>query len=585
MHYAGYRNPTYLDDPLREEMNTYAAEFQELMGIHSERLRRIAEYREEMNLARDPRLRDQSTDYGRRTQQGKAADKFRHQLILPFGQALTVKHAYRVAGRMPDVVADRRDNSDEERYRADTIEKICWGIMRESRADVQLSEVGWDGSLTGSGVFETYWNAKKNMALFRAVDPATFLPVLGFDDPHSFERAYRFWIVPVRSLRASYRITDFRGNNYCEFLSGQKYDADEYCTVVDMYDRNRFLRFVYESCTPVDETTHNYGFVPYSVFPNLGPYREVWGWSDYEFVRSLVFYIQNLLSREADIFRMVSGGAYMDKRTGASTGIIQQAIQEGGIVPVHREGSIEPIPSPDMPDYLPTHVDLCLRYLKMLGFAPDASWGDGLAASGQDRNLQLGPQVELTALKQINLGASMSRMFQQCLLMTERLTRGPAKYRGHTYLGGLRHAPFNLAITPLITAPDDLAIDNPPTTLEELFDGDYFVNVNWSQRFDPDDPAYVMSELNKFQQGVQSVYTTLSRLGVAAPEDEVKLLEKEADEFPWLRQGMIALINGQLGQAQASEQQGGLGDALGTMMGTRANDADFGPADQSFSSG
>jgi hypothetical protein len=44
-----------------------------------------------------------------------------------------------------------------------------------------------------------------------------------------------------------------------------------------------------------------------------------------------------------------------------------------------------------------------------------------------------------------------------------------------------------------------------PRTPKELFDGDYERPLLWNNRIDPDDPSYVLSELNKFQHGAQSL--------------------------------------------------------------------------------
>ena len=69
-----------------------------------------------------------------------------------------------------------------------------------------------------------------------------------------------------------------------------------------------------------------------------------------------------------------------------------------------------------------------------------------------------------------------------------------------------------------------------------------------------------------FQPGVQSLYTTLERLGIQNPEEEMRLIEQEAERFPWLRQGMIALIKEQLAAGQDASGGGG-GAAPSSMAG------------------
>jgi hypothetical protein len=94
----------------------------------------------------------------------------------------------------------------------------------------------------------------------------------------------------------------------------------------------------------------------------------------------------------------------------------------------------------------------------------------------------------------------------------------------------------------------------------------------WQNRIDPDDPAFVLAELNKFVQGAQSLETTLDRLGVQFPEDEMKRIEREAERFPWLRQGMIALVQAQI-QAQNQNGEGGGGGGRPTDVAGGVMDA------------
>jgi hypothetical protein len=116
------------------------------------------------------------------------------------------------------------------------------------------------------------------------------------------------------------------------------------------------------------------------------------------------------------------------------------------------------------------------------------------------------------------------------------------------------------------------AIVELPRTPKEIFDGDYEARFVWRNRVDPDDPQYVMSELNKFQQGVQSLETTLENLGVQAPENEMRRIEREAQRFPWVNQGLVSLIMAQIrGNAQGTgggappDQSGALSGAMDTM--------------------
>lgn len=583
-------------DPLREKRDEFAAlaaEFEALRSADTERLARYAEYRRENESARDLDLAHRSAggDYGKNR---AIEDKMRHRIPLPFGMALTVKHAYRISGRLPDAIVDRREESPQERYRSDSIEKMWWGTLHDSGAETLFAEGGWDGSQLGASCFDAYFDPVTQKARLRSVDPAGVIVVRGIEDVHDFERVFRFWDAPLESVRAQYRNHDLDGTGefssaVSELQSSHKTGSIPMVTMVQMGDRQSVKRFALGGPgggVPLHMRHHGLGFAPYVVIPNIGPYRDVWGWADYEFVRALVAYIPALFGREADILRMIAGGAYVESGTGQSGETISQILANGGVIPSKRDGKVDPIQAPDIPTFAVDHAQRAVEFLKMLGFAPDASWGGSDTRSGPDRALQLQPLLELTAMKQTNWSAGLSRLASYAFRMVEQKQITTATYRGYRpgVTPGQRAAfsPFqvgpDLPSSSLITESSDPLTGESfedevilPRNAKELFQGDYGIRFVWQNRIDPDDPAYVLAELNKFAQGVQSLQTTLERLGFQAPEDEIKLIEQEAERIPWLRQGMIRLLQIQLAQAEGAGGAQGVGggspgDPLGGLM-------------------
>jgi hypothetical protein len=557
MQIPGFSSPA---DPLADELAFYAQEFEQLRMIHGDRLARYRDYRAELELSRRKQAIRQSEidDYG----QERLAPNTprRHAIALPFGQALTVKHAYRVAGRPPDAVVDRREENESERYRSNVMEKLVWAIYGASNGDVQLSDGAWDGSQVGSCVFDLYFDQARQLPVFREVDPATFLDVPGDEDPHHFTRVYRFWETPVVTLRADYAGKSFRGEPIpvADIGSYRKEGTTELALTVQMCDRRRALRFVMgKRPVPLYELQHDLGFTPYVVIPNLGPERNVWGWSDYEFVRDLVDYLPRLFSREADLIRMVSSGVYLEQGTGLSGARLTSIFRQGGFVPGKRDAQLTPIGTAEVPSFEPHHHDMGLAYFKMLGFSPDADWGESGATSGSDRSLQLTPSYQLSGLKQINWGSGLSRLYSYAFQMFERKQTGPAYVSGvQRSTSTRREERFGFRFPQPDPPPDSVDLEGPPQTAEELFAGNYQVRFVWQNKVDPDDPAYVASELNKFQQGAQSLETTLENLGNNAPEEEMRRIEAEADRFPWIRQGQIALLKAQMQQGAQGEGGG-----------------------------
>lgn len=583
-----FRRP---DDP--DGVNALAAEFDAIRASDAQRIGRMEQYRREGEKARDVSLLRRvgggaaERDYGHRRQRNY--ETYRHDIPLPLGKALNVKHAYRISGQLPDCIVDRRDESPLERYRSDTMEKIVWAIMRVSRGATQFSSAAWDGSELGASCFDIYYDVKRQIPVFRACDPIGLHVVSGVDDPHDFERVYRTWDAPLASVVARFR--DVPGVRVDDIQASHQVGGVDCVQIAQLCDRERLVRFIPNCGVKLFEQTHNFGFVPYVVIPNIGPERDVWGWADYEFVRAIGDYISVLFSREADILRHVANGTYLDKGTGQNAELVKQVLSEGGVIPSKKDGDLSPVDPPQVPAFAAQHSEQAMNLFKMLGFAPDASWGNGFSGSAADRGLMLQPLVEFTAMKQLNWESGLGRLFGMAYQMMESKLVGTGTYRGSKPGGhGNRRLPFVFQLgsdlSPLqapAVAPsdqndpafDELDTVELPRTPKELFDGDYEVRFVWNNRINPDDPAYVLSELNKFEHGAQSLETTLERLGFEAPQDEIKRIEAEAERFPWLNNGMVALIKAQLSNQQG--QGGGQPSDPGADLSQATQTASTGP--------
>ena len=444
---------------------------------------------------------------------------------------------------MPDISCPRLDASPPEVYRADTKEKMLYASYGYSKAELQMMSGATDGSLHGAACFDLYWNSGRQLPRWRSISPGGVVVVEGVDDPHDFKRVYRYWRVSVAAFRAQYGGNDLPGGYTVNDVAADK-DGKDVVTICEVNDGYTKMRFA--DGKMLFEETIDYGFVPYFVIPNLGPLRMVFGYSDYEFYRGLVKYYEAALSRQADVLRGSSGGAYLDEGTGHSANVIKRILREGGVLPGRPNSKLTPIEVARQPDFTESHLSDVKTALKELSFTPDASWGTlGAATSGTDRALQIAPQVELTALKQIHWTAGMQRINEGILRLIESKTTLTATYRGRQ---GSKRTPFNITISAAADAVADL-VDSTgssvidPTTQEayvipdnpkDLIDGDYETEVRWQRRLDRDDPQWVLSRLNLYSQAAISLYTLLDELGYESPEDEIKLIEKEAERIPWL---------------------------------------------------
>lgn len=553
----------------RSTADKFTAEFESLREENGERIQRYHDWEAEYESCRETDVYLNVTDYGRKI---RADERTRHDLKIPYAHPITQKHAYRVAGRMPDILCRRRDSSAPERYRADTIEKILSAVYGDSKAQLQLASGAHDASLLGAACFDVYYDVEDQMPYFRAVHPGSILVIPGIREPHEFKRVYRFWNVSVASFRAEYSDVEFPGGQTVQHVAP---DGDTNAiTMVLMSDQTHHRLMA--GGVLIEEKVHSYGFAPYIVIPNLGPTHKVWGYSDYEFYRHVAAYYESALSRQADILRAVANGTLIDENSGQSPEDVKRAALEGSVIPVRKDGDIRPLEVPQIPAFADSHLGAIRTAINDLSGTPPAAWGDIGAASGSDRALQMMPQIELTALKQINWAAGLERLNAMLLQMIEQKQIAAATFTG-TKTRKYSQTAFSITLNAASTEAVELLDENgnqmidgvtgeivtAPQNPKQLISGDYRTSVVFQQRLDRDDPNFVLGELNKFQQGAQSLYTTLTNLGVESPEDEMRLIEREAERFPWLRSGLIAMIKNQLDSQQGQgDVQGGLGATM-----------------------
>ena len=560
--------PTYQRPP--DLALTLKDEFQALREADADRLRRYSDHEDEYKAARQRDIGAEVTDYGKKVD----AEGVRlHNIPLPYVHPITVKHTYRVAARLPDLQACRRDSTPPERFRADTIEKMLYAAYGYSGAQLQFASGGHDGSLHGAGVFDVQWDVKYQLPCFRSTSPGGWHVVPGFKDPHDFQRAYRCWSVPIQTFRATYKDKVFADGKTVQDVNPPS--GENVVTMVRCSDERRHYLFVDDVL--IEDEAHEYGFVPVVIIPNLGPIREIWGYSDYEFYRHVAAYYQIAISRQADVLRAVANGTYTAENTGVDSGVIRKALRLGGVVNIRPGGKVAPVEVAKMPDFTGDHLSAVRTALDELGFTPPAAWGTLGAASGSDRALQLAPQIELTALKQIHWEAGLRRLNTMLLKLIESKTISSSpRYRGTGRSGGAFAITLDAAARELserLEGSDEFSADGQPyeipDTPKKVIAGDYETQVTFQQRLDRDDPQFQLAELNKFQQGAQSLRTTLEHLGFQAPEDEIRLIEQEAERYPWINQGVVNLILAQLkaqGSAGAPAQTGPGGDLSGGLQ-------------------
>ena len=576
-------------DPLIADLE---AERLALESADGSRIARMQQYRAELEGHRDASLlgaASEVSDYGRVVASSQTP---RHDIRMPYGLAQVIKHTERTGGRLPDIVVPRLDGSERETWRQSQTEKMLYESWNASGAEVQLADAAWDGSALGACVLECCYDMRYGkVPTFRTLDPTTVSVVPGEHRPDQITRIFRSWYSPRVSV-----VTEYRGKAVdLDDLELGPVDVDvlpegEHRGGIDQIRVHECqtdeAKYRWAGGVLLHREQHGYGFCPAVVIPNVGPHRMLWGYSDYELVRSVTAYYERLMSRQADIIRFVANGTFTARATGLAADVIHRGIRNGGVLPIKVDGELKALDPPAQPPFVDAHQQVMQQAMNDLGFTPPAAWGNGAnTTSGSERQMQMFPQGELAALKQANLSYGLCRLNEMLLQLWEKKAPDSGTYRGVRRSGATSRR-YQLQTGDQAQPPQppaaDLTVDpgidpesgqpdmfaDPgqpenapmPRTPKEIIDGDYCNAVLFSAHLDVEDPQFVMAEINKFNAGIQSAQTTLERLGFQAPEDELQLVEQESERMPWVRQGMIALLQLQL---EASMAQGTGGPEMG----------------------
>ena len=257
----------------RALLEPFQGELTQLRMDDALRLQRMVDLRAVMeSFRRDSISRILPSDYGRN---GPVMPSGSTDVRLPYLLAICVKHAHRAGGQMPDVRIPRADSSNEERWRQSVLERFLACCWNDSDSLVQLTSAAWDASCVGTGAFDVYWKADKQVACFYARDPAGMVVV---PDPYTvwpYQRAYRSWLSPIASVRATYAgkqidpADEKLGRPQVDQLVPVEGVSGTMCQINEVKDEKQCLRW--SGDVLLHRSDHGADICPVVMYPNVGP--------------------------------------------------------------------------------------------------------------------------------------------------------------------------------------------------------------------------------------------------------------------------------------------------------------------------
>jgi len=475
----------------------------------------------------------------------------RHQLRIPRAHLSAVGLVGKLVGNLPQIHVIPRSESEAERWRAEAIEKILAGTYSDSRAGQQFHSAAWHGTVLGAGCWRLRWNFKRNMPEFYSIKPDNLLVKLGSADGRAWDYAIYVTERSISSLAKQYK----KPSTYFTADREESGTGVAYVRVYDFWNEGRHIiaaggRILHDNINP-------FGFIPYVVVRNVGPNEYVWGLSDQEFFESLSEYYNALISSHADVIRMYANAPVFARRTGLTANQIRAIFQEGGVISTNRENAeVSVITASGAP---PEFQNQDQRIRELLNEATYSTPQNSDYLSGSALAELSSAQQALTLLKRANWEAAMKTLNEYLLRMVERLGSGPMEFSG-IHESGVRSYSFHLTLDSNFEMPDaedvvgEARMSHPQMAMMEreeilqqmmpkelnyrtLIGKHYETSVVWTNRSQREDPQYQLALLNRFVQGGLSLRSYLELSGCEDVDREIRRLEEDNRERPWLRAG------------------------------------------------
>jgi hypothetical protein len=486
-----------------------------------------------------------------------------------------------------------RPNSMEFREAAERSEKILKRLMRLSDSDLQFQEGAKMGSEMGRTIFKVYKQGKPGYehACFQTIQPDYFYPIFSGGGHVAGRLAGCYYSYPIDRAEAERlygkkpykseaqvaqgdRYEDIREHNSAEWNRDPQmrripvlevWTLDSYALVVGDI-------VIYNGDNPYVWSDTGEGFVPFVVVENIRNAGEAQGEADIQQARELNEHLNFLLSRKAHVVsRWLTPTLVWEGAPPNYADVLANTQKGGGAIPV-RLGARLSFLAHDRP--MPSVVELeqtfRLAILETAGMNEVALQGitTGSINTGPALAAQFQPVLSTIEKKRLAWQTGLELLFAMLLEVQE--TIGDSKALGQAVINETEKSS---------KSPSGELVDLSGLDIKGLRE----VNINWPGVLPKDDTEAARLELEKMSQGVQSMYTTMEKLGEEFPDDELARIRMEAQDSglrgdkvaeqmraqtPLITAGMqqetqLAQMQAQMAQAAMQQQGQGAPPELG----------------------
>lgn len=453
-----------------------------------------------------------------------------------------------------------RPNTIEQRDAAERAEKILKKILELSQADIQFTEGAKTGSKLGRTVFKVYKKGKKGRehACFSYCQPDYFYGIpLGAENPGEFSMVYYSYPIDIAEAKRRYGDRDFKSeadlaeaDRYVALRESQQLHTNALrnrrIPVVEAWTQESYAlivggRPIYNGANPYKWSDTEEGFIPFVAIENIRNDEEGFGESDIGQARILNERLNYMFSRREHLAgRWLTPTLVWEGAPQNFAEILTASLEGGGAIPTRLGSRLYFLAyDRDNPQVLQQMSDMAKAILDVSGMNAAAFEGSimGSQVTGPIGSMQLQPMLSTIEKKQGEWAVGIRKLFAMLLQIQEDI--GDSEVLGEAVINSTTKSKV---ASPALQG-EELAEFNEDGQLIDLSGKDIrglrSVTISWPGVLPKDDMQQARLELEKMQAGIQSVYTTMEKLGEEFPDDEIARIRME-NQDPSLKGEKVA---------------------------------------------
>jgi hypothetical protein len=435
-----------------------------------------------------------------------------------------MKHIQLLVGRLPAIQVMPRGTTLEDRFHAEKLEGVLYGIWNACDAGQTFQKVAWDSYVLRRGLVYYWWDITAKMAKFMHITPDDFYADYDGDEIYQCVYLYRR---NVNALKDDYPsvASAIQGDpaTHTVQIWGQdqpRLNQTENVTVVDYFHRDgQFTRIANDVVLEDQKLAYPEGGVPFVEFPCFPANGNREPKNGIDQIIELTQYLSQLVSQKADVIRTYANPTIIDRQSGQSPEQIRRAVAaDGSVLPVHRDGGLEFLNWQGTMPAIEEQVELVRDLIFDLSGKPRSAFGQTVTnQSGVVTNLALTPTLQSNEYHETLWGRNLSHLNQRLLQLTEKFGKThETQYRGYRPVG---EEMKNAKVEELSFTGKDV-------------DGWYENRIKWPSTIRTDDPGYIQSIVSQLTADppLISIYTALERLGYEDVEAEIDRIEEDLED-------------------------------------------------------